>query len=196
MDRATVPIGLASALALAGGLFSPPAAAAPASSPAYLPRSASLALYTREAVTPSIQLAWELDLLEQKHDALVLVAVGGGGYAISMAKVGPMLDVPMTFFYQHLLAVGLGYRSVRADGFQWGLHVVSGPLLYGARFEGPPAEHFVIGTLEGRVQAGWRAGSVTFGLTLGVCQPFDYPPKSYAGELVGGLLFGAYANWR
>ncbi len=168
--------------------------AAMADTPAYLPRAAWLGLYSRGAITPHLQLSWEPLIVEGKRDQLVGIFAGGLGQGISLPTLGTHR---MTFFYQHMLGGGLGYRMNVENGLHWGFHAVVGPWFYGARFDGLRKENHVIGAVEGRVQLGWRmADGFRMGLAVGVMEPLQLPLVSNAAPFVGGLNVSLMANWR
>lgn len=166
--------------------------------PFYVPRAVFAGtFFNNSAVTPQVRVTWEAAPVQTKRDALLLLFEVGGGYGAWMPRsFGSAGDDAMTFFYQHTLLLGLGYQARYPGGFSWGFHVGTGPLFYGARIENAPRENVVAGWVEGRVQAGWRLGDVTYGLSFGYANLYDPPRRIQSGSFVGGPMLGLYADWR
>jgi hypothetical protein len=166
--------------------------------PFYLPRGAFLGAFFKDAATTAqLRVQWQLTVVQEPVDALVLVLEGGLGYGLTHPRnAGRAGTARMTYLYQHTAQLGLAYRGLYPNGFHWGLQVTTGPTFLGARFDTLPRERRIIGSVEGRVQFGWRVASVAYGVSLGLSQPYVYPGRSAAAPYLGGLLLGVFADWR
>jgi len=166
--------------------------------PPYLPRAAWVGTFLNSsALTAQIRLEWELTLVQERVDAFVLVFEGGGGYGLSLPEnLGPARVTSMTSLYQHTLMAGLGFRADLPSGFHWGFQAATGPLIYGAKFSDLPAESGILGMVEGRAQAGWKFGSIVYGVTLGYASLYRQPSNLVSGSYLGGFLFGLFADAR
>src|SRR3954470_20870163 len=80
--------------------------------PFYVPRSLMIGGIFSEAGGPLFRLTWEPELYGDNTGHLLLVVDGGLSYALlHPTNAGPRGTATMTFFYQHLVVFGLGYRS-------------------------------------------------------------------------------------
>jgi hypothetical protein len=166
------------------------AAHAQPSTPAWLPRGAFVGTYARAgAVTPQARVQWQWTLIQDRKDALVLVAEGGGGWAAALPDT-------VDAFYEHTLMVGGAYRNQSPSGFHWGFQVTGGPLWYGAHLREVPDERYTVGLVEGRVHLGYQVGRVALGVSGGYGEPFGHRRRSVASRHLGGLLVGVFADWR
>jgi hypothetical protein len=101
----------------------------------------------------------------------------------------------MTYLYQHAVLFGIGYKSGLTQGLHWGFQITTGPMWYGARFDELPTENRFQGTVEGRVNAGLRAGALEYGLSVGYASPYKIRDRGASTEQVGGVLAGVYIDW-
>jgi hypothetical protein len=193
----SVVFGLSTA-AMAQSGESPPVPRRSVGTPAWLPRGAFLGTYVRGgALTPQARLQWELTFFEKKKDALVLLLDGGVGWAAGLPSTAVEgFDAPIASFYEHTVMAGVGYRNQSPEGFHWGFQVTGGPVWYGAHFRDLPHETESAGLIEGRVQLGYRLGSVVLGVSGGYGEPFSYRRRSLSRQFLGGALFGFFADWR
>lgn len=155
---------------------------------AWLPRGLYLGTYLNKDVwTPQARLQWEIPVIEERRDSLVFLFEGGGGYGVSFTSTaGTTEDVRMTYIYQHMVGVGLGYRG-RKGVLRWGAELVTGPFFYGARFDRLPTENRFSGIVDGRLRAGLDLGTLTVGLAIGYASPYSEPFRSNAVPYVGGF---------
>jgi hypothetical protein len=153
--------------------------------------------FAGRTVTPQLRIGWELTLIQEREDALLVVFEGGGGWALSTSLEPDSEGNPgFSWFFEHSLQAGLGYRQVFAEDFAWGFKVVSGPAWVGARSPGLPGERQLIGLLEARLEIGHYFGSTQVGLTGGLQTVFGHVAHRYASHGAGGVMFGIFANWR
>lgn len=181
-----------------GGEFDlAPPRAPPPSTPWYLPRGVFFGTFVGKSVTPQLRVNWELVLLQERLDALMLVFEGGVGWAASTATEPDELGHPgIGSLYQQSLQLGLGYRETSSSGFDWGFQITIGAGFFGATSPGLPADHRILPIVEGRIQAGWKVGHFELGASGGVQQLLREPPGSYVAPRAGGLLLGMYLEWR
>ncbi len=170
------------------------------STPAWLPRSAFLGTYINQGtVTPQARLQWQFPFFSAGSDVLAVILEGGGGLAVATSDTLPDREPGSLEALQlHTAQVGLAYRSVRAQGFQWGFHVATGPAWFAARFQGADKEEesYFIGLLDGRAQLGYRLGPVDLGVSVGYGAPYNTRRTSLARSFIGGLKVGLFAEWR
>jgi hypothetical protein len=189
-----------SALALAQPAEEPREEAGKGSSPAWLPRAVFLGTYINEGtITPQARLQWRFPFFSARTDVLSIILEGGGGLAVVTSdtlrdeELGSLEALRL-----YTAQVGVSYRSVRAEGLQWGFHVATGPAWYGARFQGADkeAESYLVGLLDGRAQLGYRLGPVDLGVSVGYGAPYNTRRTSLARPFVGGMKVGLFAEWR
>ena len=166
--------------------------------PAYLPRAVYAGASLNGALlTPQLRLQWELNIVQAKRDGLVFYLEGGGGYAIAFPKgFGATGTDAMTYFYQHSLLAGFGYRAVYETGLAWGFHLGTGPVFYGARYTTLPRENRIGGVVEGGVQMGLKVSGVVYGLAFRYANLYEVPRRVHSGPFIGGPWLGFYAEWR
>ncbi len=169
-----------------------------ASFPPYLPRAAFVGAFVNSSsVTPQVRLQWELTLIQERIDSLVLLFGGGGGYGLNRPQnLGPTNTSVMISLYQHVILGGFGFRADRPGGFHWGFQAATGPLFYGARFSDLPSERGVLGLVEGRADVGWRFGSIVYGVSFGYASLYQQPMRLQSGPYLGGIMFGLFADGR
>lgn len=173
--------------------------AAAAEVPFWAPRAALAgATFHGGAAVAQLRVAWELPFLTQKYDQMAFVVEGGGGYGLPALPALMTFDGErrLTFLYQYMVTAGIGYGTTRPSGFHFGVLLTSGLLFYGARFDRGPKENPLAGTLEGRVEVGYRAGGVVYSLAAGYSAPYERPRGSDAFEAIGGPLLALTASWR
>lgn len=161
--------------------------------PWYVPRSVSLGVFWNSPmVAPHFRVAWEGIIIAQPRNELVWVFTGG-------SAVGLGTPSPMTEHYQHTLLAGAGFRSDR-ETFHWGFHVVAGPLWYRTAYlpgSGYRFENRVLGSIEGRLQAGIRLmPHFRLSAYVGYSSPFVFQRQFPGNTYVGGFDFGLVAGWR
>ena len=173
-----------------------PTPTAEAQSPWYLPRSISLFTYVGAAVTPQLRLSWEVPIIKERADALILIAELGGGWAMSTPSTADANgNPPLSSLYLHTAQFGVGYRETDQNGLYWGLQVTTGPLFYGAKAPGMPVSHDTLGGVEGRLGFGYWVGKVAIGAQCGWMQLVDDPIKDYGAPYAGGFLLGGFVHW-
>lgn len=166
--------------------------------PWYLPRAAHLYVIPSPSVSPSLRIAWEIGITSGENDGLLFLLEGGGAYSLTdVVAETPTKTVTLTFLYQHAAMAGIGYRHANDwQGFHWGFSILSGPLWYGARYEGTATKtNSIIGAVEGRAQLGWTVGKVTYGVTVGYLQMYEHPLVNPAVLVLGGPTVGVFAEW-
>lgn len=167
--------------------------------PVWLPRAAWAGLFVGPGVIPQIRVLWLATIAQEQVNSLSLAVEGGGGYALGRptVAVGTEGNIHTTFMYQHVALFGLAQRADRPSGFHWGVTILTGPVFFGSRFDGGlRKENKIVGTVEGRVQFGWKFDKVRVGVVGGVAQVYEYPPRVYSAVLLGGPLVGVFAEWR
>jgi hypothetical protein len=179
-------------LALAAVLSVAPAPSHPV--PAYLPRDVQVGVLFADqgVVSPAIRLGWQVGLVEQPHNDLLLVGQLGTG-------VGLSLPAGLNALYQYVAMAGIGYSSTR-EVFHWGFHVVAGALWYRAAWAtgvGLPFENQVMGTSEVCAEAGLKvAPNLLLGLRVGLNGGWAVRPRFPASAVVGGWELAVFVNWR
>jgi hypothetical protein len=159
-------------------------------SPWFLPRYVAVGAYGGLGVlAPTVKVGWELGLIEQRTDFVAVIELGPSFGVINPHNV--------TLFWEHTLVAGVGVRTGRGSRFHWGLSVMAGPVLHGARFnDGTIAEQRWNAVIEGRAQAGADLGRVTLAAFVGYQQAWLVNPRFPSAPLVGGFSFGLLVNWR
>ncbi len=188
-------LALALASALAVEIAGPEASAREAAHPApwYLPRTVSTGLVINHpAISVDVRLAWEIGVIEQPRNHLVIMLAVGTGTVLSPPK--GIRDI-----YQHTAMLGFGYRSNR-ERFHWGFSVLTGPLWYRASYQpGVPFkfENRLLTYSEASAQAGLRLFEhLIIGLYAGYGAPWDVSNRFPSSVYLGGFRFGFFADWR
>jgi hypothetical protein len=168
-----------------------------ASSPWYLPRQVTLGGFAGRTVTPQLRLEWEFTLIQERADALMFVLQGGGGWALSTTLTPDEQGNPgLSWFFEHTVQAGIGYRQEFAQDWAFGFKVTAGPGWVGARSPGLDDERALIGLVEGRVEVGRYFGTTQVGLLGGLQTVMKHQARQYASHGAGGVLFGLFVNWR
>ena len=196
---------------LAGVLLGTPAFAQriaekpPALVPAYLPREvAFLTFFENGNITPQLRIAWHIPVVQQRIDSLNIIVEGGGGWAVGKRSVtNENADPPVTELHQWQILAGIAYEGDWAQGWHVGGRITAGVSIFGANYVNPiagdPPIHegtSTAGTVEGRLEGGYRFGRVVIGLTIGVTQPWNKDPRLYSPNDIGGVSGGIFFNWR
>jgi hypothetical protein len=166
--------------------------------PAYFPRAVFLGTYVKGgAVTPQLRAQWQVTLIQERIDALVLIGEVGGGYAVGRpSNAGPRANLELVQLYQHTGLLGFGYRGSWPSGFHVGAHVLAGPLHYGAKYALLPPEKRTAGLVDGRLQVGQSVGPFVVGAAVGYGEVFGTSVRSNALQYLGGLSVGLFLDWR
>jgi hypothetical protein len=155
--------------------------------------------FVGSAITPQLRLGWDVTIVQQtRGDALTFMGELGGGYGVKLPSFTLEDGTPsrVTFLFQYTAVAGLGYRGNRGR-LHWGIQVGIGPLYYGARFDGQPTERYVVATVEGRVELGWKVSPrIVVGASAGISSPLTLPSGSLASPFIGGALLGLFVSWR
>ena len=203
--RRIPPVVLLAAILLGAPTFAQGVAEKPpALVPAYLPREvAILTLFQNGNITPELRIAWHIPVVQQRIDSLNIIIEGGGGWAVGKRSVtNENLDPPMTELHQWHILGGLAYEGDWAQGWHVGGRVTAGVTIFGANYiditTGAPLHEgtSTAGTVEARLEGGYRVGRVVIGLTIGVLQPWNKDPRLYSPNDIGGFSSGIFFNWR
>ncbi len=174
----------------------------PALVPVYLPREvAILTFFQNGNITPELRLAWHIPVVQQRIDSLNIIVEGGGGWAVGKRSVtNENGDPPMTEMHQWHIQAGIAYEGDWAQGWHVGGRITAGVTMFGANYvvNGDPVKEGLTnaGTVEGRIEGGYRFGRVVIGVTIGVLQPWSKDPRLYSPNDIGGFSSGIFFNWR
>jgi hypothetical protein len=177
----------------------------PALVPFYLPREvAFLTFFENGNISPGFRLAWHIPVVQQRIDSLNIIVEGGGAWAVGKrSTTNENADPPVTNLHQWQVLGGIAYEGDWAQGWHVGGRVTAGVSIFGANYlnplvGGPPIHEdtSVAGTVEGRLEGGYRFGRVVVGLTIGVTQPWSKDPRLYSPNDIGGFSGGIFFNWR
>lgn len=174
----------------------------PALVPAYLPREvAILTFFQNGNITPELRLAWHIPVVQQRIDSLNIIVEGGGGWAVGKRSVtNENADPPMTEMHQWHIQAGIAYEGDWAQGWHVGGRITVGVTMFGANYvvNNDPVKEGLsnAGTVEGRLEGGYRFGRVVIGVTIGVLQPWSRDPRLYSPNDIGGFSSGIFFNWR
>ena len=204
--RRVPPVVLLAAVLLGAPAFAQRIAEKPpALVPAYLPREvAFLTFFQNGNVTPQLRIAWHIPVVQQRIDSLNIIVEGGGGWAVGKRSVtNENADPPVTELHQWQILAGIAYEGDWAQGWHVGGRITAGVSIFGANYVNPiagdPPIHegtSTAGTVEGRLEGGYRVGRVVIGLTIGVTQPWNKDPRLYSPNDIGGFSGGIFFNWR
>ena len=188
-------LALALASALAVEISGPDASAKETHPvPFYVPRTASLGVFVNpfKAVSLDVRIAWELGVVEQPRNHLVVLIQVGTSTAIS-------LPLGLRALYQHVGMLGIGYRSTR-ELFHWGFSIMTGPLWYRASYTPDYPYDFesrFTTYSEVTAQAGLKlAKHLIVGVYVGYGAPWDMSPRFPGSFYTGGFTAGLFADWR
>jgi len=173
--------------------------------PAYLPREiAILTFFQNGNITPQLRIAWHIPVVQQRIDSLNIIIEGGGGWAVSKrSATNENQDPPLTELHQWQVLAGISYEGDWAQGWHVGGRVTAGVSIFGANYQNPipggvpiHEDTSTAGTVEGRLEGGYRVGRVVIGVTVGVTQPWNKDPRLYSPNDIGGFSAGLFFNWR
>ncbi|RPH64836.1 MAG: hypothetical protein EHM78_26195 [Myxococcaceae bacterium] len=171
--------------------------------PAYLPREvAILTFFQNGNITPELRIAWHIPVVQQRIDSLNLIVEGGGGWAVGKrSTTNDPFEPPLTELHQWHLLGGVAYEGDWAQGWHVGGRVTVGVTFYGANYADPVLgpiheDTSTTGTVEGRLEGGYRVGRVVIGASFGVLQPWNKDPQRYSPNDIGGFSGGIFFNWR
>ena len=158
--------------------------------PWFLPRYAATGGYAGTGVfAPTVRIGWELALVEQRTEFVVLLEFG--------PAFGALTPPGMKLFWEHTVLGGAGLRNRRGGKFHWGISVLAGPVLHGATFNDSTLnEERWNAVIEGRLEGGVEVGPVALALYLGYQQPWLVNLRFSTASYVGGVAFGFLVNWR
>lgn len=174
----------------------------PALTPFWVPREvAVLTFFQNGNITPELRIAWHIPVVQQRIDSLNLIVEGGGGWAVGKRSVtNENADPPMTELHQWQILAGIAYEGDWAQGWHVGGRITAGVTLFGGNYvvNGLPVREDLssAGTVEGRLEGGYRFGRVVVGVTIGVTQPWTKDPRLYSPNDIGGFSSGIFLNWR
>ena len=204
--RRVPPVVLLAAVLLGAPAFAQRVAEKPpALVPFYLPREvAFLTFFENGNISPGFRLAWHIPVVQQRIDSLNIIVEGGGAWAVSKrSQPNENFDPQLTHMHQWQILAGIAYEGDWAQGWHVGGRVTAGVSIFGANYEsplpgGPPIheDNSTAGTVEGRLEGGYRVGRVVIGLTIGVTQPWNKDPRLYSPNDIGGFSSGIFFNWR
>lgn len=170
--------------------------------PAWLPREvAFLTFFQNGNITPELRIAWHIPVVQQRIDSLNIIVEGGGGWAVGKRNAyNENADPPLTELHQWHAHAGVSYEGDWAQGWHLGARITIGATWFGANYvtiDGPLHEDTTVtGTVEGRLEAGYRVGRVVIGLNAGVLQPWNKDARLYSPNDIGGWSGGLFLNWR
>jgi hypothetical protein len=170
--------------------------------PAYIPREvAFLTFFQQGNITPELRIAWHIPVVQQRIDSLNIIIDTGGGWAVGKrSTTNENFYPPLTELHQWHFQGGVSYEGDWGSGWHIGARVTGGVTLFGANYigqDGPIKEGLsTAGTVEGRLEGGYRIGRVVLGINFGILQPWSKDPTLYSPNDIGGISAGIFANWR
>jgi len=201
--RRLTPLVLLAAVLLGLPAFAQRVAEKPPSlTPVWVPREvAVLTFFQNGNITPELRIAWHIPIVQQRIDSLNLIVEGGGGWAaVKRSVTNENADPPMTEMHQWHIHAGAAYEGDWAQGWHVGGRITAGVTLYGGNYvvNGDPIHEdtTTTGTVEGRLEGGYRFGRVVVGVTIGVLQSWNSDPRRYSINDIGGFSSGIFLNWR
>ncbi len=201
--RRVPPAVLLAAVLLGAPAFAQRVAEKPPSLvPFWLPREvAVLTFFENGNITPELRIAWHIPVVQQRIDSLNILVEGGGGWAVGKRnQTNENADPPMTELHQWHLHAGIAYEGDWAQGWHVGGRITAGVTFFGANYvvNGDPVHEptTTTGTVEGRLEGGYRFGRVVVGVTIGVLQSWNKDPRLYSPNDIGGFSSGIFLNWR
>ena len=143
-------------------------------------------------------------MVQQRIDSLNLIVEGGGGWAVGKRSVtGTQAAKHLTELHQWQILAGIAYEGDWAQGWHVGGRITAGVTIFGANYTnpipgGPPVHEdtSTAGTVEGRLEGGYRVGRVVIRVAIGVSQPWNKDPRLYSPNDIGGFCSGIFFNWR
>lgn len=201
--RRLTPLVLPAAVLLGLPAFAQRVAEKPPSlTPVWVPREvAVLTFFENGNITPELRIAWHIPIVQQRIDSLNFIVEGGGGWAaVKRSVTNENADPPMTELHQWHIHAGAAYEGDWAQGWHVGGRITAGVTLYGGNYvvNGDPVHEdtATTGTVEGRLEGGYRFGRVVVGITIGVLQSWNNDPRRYSPNDIGGFSSGIFLNWR
>ena len=172
--------------------------------PFWLPREVAVVTFFQNGnVTPELRIAWHIPVVQQRIDSLNFIVEGGGGWAVGKrSTTNENGDPPLTELHQWHIHGGIAYEGDWAQGWHVGGRITAGVTLFGANYTDPlnglpiHEDLSTAGTVEGRLEGGYRVGRVVIGLAVGALQPWSKDAKLHSPNDIGGFSGGIFFNWR
>jgi len=176
----------------------------PALVPAYLPREvAFLTFFQNGNISPGFRIAWHIPVVQQRIDSLNIIIEGGGAWAVKKRDViNENADPVLTHLHQWQALAGIAYEGDWAQGWHVGARITAGLSIFSGNYIDPNTgaplheDTSTAGTVEGRLEGGYRVGRVVIGVTIGVTQPWSKDARLYSPNDIGGFSGGLFFNWR
>jgi len=170
--------------------------------PAYIPREVAVVTFFQNGnITPELRIAWHIPVVQQRIDSLNIIVETGGGWAAKKRNtLSDEFAPPLTELHQWHFQGGVAYEGDWGSGWHIGARITGGVTLFGANYvgaDGPFKEGLsTTGTVEGRLEGGYRIGRVVLGVNFGILQPWNKDPTLFSPKEIGGISGGIFANWR
>ena len=203
--RRVPPVVLLAAVLLGAPAFAQRVAEKPpALVPAYLPREvAFLTFFQNGNISPGFRVAWHIPVVQQRIDSLNIIVEGGGAWAVKKRDfLNENADPVLTHLHQWQVLAGIAYEGDWAQGWHVGARVTAGLSIFSGNYVDPISgapiheDTSTAGTVEGRLEGGYRFGRVVIGVLIGVTQPWSKDPRLYSPNDIGGFSGGLFFNWR
>ncbi|HET9156804.1 MAG TPA: hypothetical protein VFN91_09070 [Myxococcaceae bacterium] len=172
--------------------------------PAYLPREIALLTFFQNGnISPGFRIAWHIPVVQQRIDSLNIIIEGGGAWAVKKRDaINENADPVLTHLHQWQALAGIAYEGDWAAGWHIGGRVTAGVSIFSGNYIDPNTgaplheDTSTAGTVEGRLEGGYRVGRVVIGVTIGVTQPWSKDARLYSPNDIGGFSGGLFFNWR
>jgi hypothetical protein len=203
--RRVPPVVLLAAVLLGAPAFAQRVAEKPpALVPAYLPREvAFLTFFQNGNISPGFRVAWHIPVVQQRIDSLNIIIEGGGAWAVKKRDaINEHADAVLTHLHQWQALAGIAYEGDWAAGWHVGGRITAGLSFFSGNYIDPNTgapiheDTSTAGTVEGRLEGGYRFGRVVIGVTIGVTQPWSKDARLYSPNDIGGFSTGLFFNWR
>jgi len=203
--RRVPPVVLLAAILLGAPAFAQRVAEKPpALVPAYLPREiAFLTFFQNGNISPGFRIAWHIPVVQQRIDSLNIIIEGGGAWAVKKRDaINENADPVLTHLHQWQALAGIAYEGDWAQGWHVGARITAGLSIFSGNYIDPNTgaplheDTSTAGTVEGRLEGGYRVGRVVIGVTIGVTQPWSKDARLYSPNDIGGFSGGLFFNWR